>query len=213
MTTVTQAEVAKADITDVYDLCLQTEGREAGLGAAGRCSRPRTSGFYPRRVREVPRGDGPPVGQTRLLSPPTTTASTKSWTVSSPVCSRRWWSRVPTPGLPGHAAVSVSPDKTWTCPPVNWAISQPSSSGRRQSLGMCHIDVARSYREGKLRVEIFRQVANLPSLFLLAVFWLRSSCLAVSVNRLAYKSPTSSSRDHLARNYSRCPEPATLKHI
>lgn len=82
---------------------------------------------------------------------------------------------------------------------VNWAINQPSSSGGG-SLGMC-LDVARSYREGNY-VRFFRQVANLPSLFLLAVF---KYCklllsLAVSVNRLAYKSPNIKFPcDHLAR--------------
>ena len=103
---------------------------------------------------------------------------------------------------------------------VNWAINQPSSSGGgslgivivrpdiRHKMhvhctsisGMC-LDVARSYREGNY-VRFFRQVANLPSLFLLAVF---KYCklllsLAVSVNRLAYKSPNIKFPcDHLAR--------------
>ena len=66
--------------------------------------------------------------------------------------------------------------------------------------GMC-LDVARSYREGNY-VRFFRQVANLPTLFLLAVY---KYCklllsLAVSVNRLAYKSPNIKFPcDHLAK--------------
>ena len=65
---------------------------------------------------------------------------------------------------------------------------------------MC-LDVARSYREGNY-VRFFRQVANLPTLFLLAVY---KYCklllsLALSVNRLAYKSPNIKFPcDHLAK--------------
>ena len=66
--------------------------------------------------------------------------------------------------------------------------------------GKC-LNVARSYREGNY-VRFFRQVASLPTLYLLAVFKYCKLLLnhTVNVNKLAYKSPNIKyPSDHLAR--------------